>query len=134
MDLDHTTLLFTRYPLIYRGHTNPIAECMVCQGFACGDGWFDLIDRLSAKVEAHARALQARQATPLPMVVQVKEKLGTLRFRLRQWDAQVARWVAATEAESAHTCELCGQPGKLRHGNLIGTRCDAHAEQSEAAP
>ena len=113
MNLDNTALLFDRYPLIYRGHTKPITETMMCQGFACGDGWIDVVDRLSANVEAHARAIQSWKAEALPEVVQVKEKLGTLRFRLRHWDELVARWVVAAEAESAHTCELCGKPGKL---------------------
>ena len=133
MDPNNTALLFSRYPLIYRGHTKPTTETRMCDGFACDDGWFALIDRLSAKVEAHARVIQALEAKPIPEVVQVKEKFGTLRFRLRKWDARVARWVAAAEAESARTCELCGNPGGPDPGNLTRTVCDEHAKQSDAA-
>jgi len=70
--------------------------------------------------------------------VQVKEKFGGLRFyvrldglRLRQDDA-IRRRIGAAMEESFHTCEICGQPGKLREERCIRTLCDLHdAAQGE---
>jgi hypothetical protein len=33
----------------------------------------------------------------------------------------------AAELESIRTCEICGQPGRLREERLIKTLCDEHA-------
>jgi hypothetical protein len=75
-------------------------ETCMCWGFP-GDGWYDLIDRLSAKIE------------PLGAVaVQVKEKFGTLRFYVDGIDEkhfdQVYEYINDAELESARTCEQCG--------------------------
>ena len=61
--------LFKKYPKLYRQHTLSMQETCMCWGICCGDGWFKLIDELSAKLEPYD--IEA---------VQVKAKFGGLRF------------------------------------------------------
>lgn len=51
------------------------------RGFECGDGWFDLIYKLSQDIEAVAREGGLSPNSPeWPKCRQVKEKMGSLRF------------------------------------------------------
>lgn len=44
--------LCRNYPILYKDrYASMYATCM-CWGFECGDGWFDLLDELSGKLEA----------------------------------------------------------------------------------
>ena len=43
--------LFKKYPKLYRQHTLSMQETCMCWGICTGDGWFTLIDELSAKLE-----------------------------------------------------------------------------------
>jgi len=40
--------LIAKYPELYSEHDKPPTESLMCFGFECGDGWYDLIDCLSA--------------------------------------------------------------------------------------
>ena len=40
--------LVEKYPLLYRDRYAPMTETAMCWGFCCGDGWYNLIDILSA--------------------------------------------------------------------------------------
>lgn len=58
----------------------PTTENLMCYGFQCGDGWFDLIWQLSEQIEAYCQ--QQPIAADL-MAVQAKQKFGELRFYTR---------------------------------------------------
>jgi uncharacterized protein with HEPN domain len=117
----HQLELVERYPGLYRVADNPpigMSSPFAREGFAVGDGWFRLIERLSAKMATD----------PELVVAQVKEKFGTLRFYLKlganlRPDLRLARDRAVRE--SAHTCEVCGNPGKLltRWRGWLAVRC-----------
>jgi hypothetical protein len=89
-------------------------------GFECGDGWFDILDELFAKMEASDTEIK---------LTQVKEKFGTLRVYYYGGDDTVDKWVEAAEARSAVTCEQCGQPGELRGTRWVYTACDECEEE-----
>lgn len=101
------------------------------RGVECGDGWFDLIDRLSCACESEIQTLVA-QGLPKdvwPRIAQIKEKFGGLRFYVRgpmsgSLRAQIQQ--AQTET-SFHICECCGASGKLRTDRRLYTRCDSCA-------
>jgi len=40
--------LVEKYPLLYRDRYAPMTETAMCWGFCCGEGWFNIIDTLSA--------------------------------------------------------------------------------------
>jgi hypothetical protein len=93
-----------------------------------GDGWEDLLRRACARILA---AVVLTGGTF--RATQIKEKYGPLRF---YWTGDLSAKAAAAveeaidlaEARSATTCEVCGEPGVLRGGPWLTTRCDAHAE------
>ncbi len=92
-------------------------------GFQCGDGWYGLLRRLSAKLE------------PLGVTAQqVKNKYGQLRFYLdvgiftdQQWD-NVRDIIDEAEIESETTCATCGN--LATYAGL----CDLHREATYIIP
>lgn len=91
---------------------------------AVGEGWRPILERL------HVDLLRV---APTYGVTQVKEKFGGLRVYLLREPSKVSQLLAAAEREAARTCEVCGQPGKLRQGSWLKTLCDEHAAGRAAA-
>jgi hypothetical protein len=96
------------------------------RGFEHDDGWFEILWRLCVDLEPLVAGHEFE-------VVQVKEKLGGLRFyvrldglRLSHADDAISRRIGAAIDESFRTCEICGQPGILREQRWIRTLCDLH--------
>ena len=51
MSPEKTEYLIKKYPNLYSGYQEPPNQNLMCFGFECGDGWFNIIDDLSAKLE-----------------------------------------------------------------------------------
>jgi len=129
----------------------------------CGDGWFVLLDilcnRIQSKIDNRLKGIQydtefnekfdagefdqlahkqprRKIKEPIPQVVaaQIKEKFGTLRFYCEGvQEPEISGMIDIVEIISGHTCELCGNPGKLRTDrSWIRTLCDDHAVQHSA--
>ena len=113
MNKKNETYLYNNFPVLYRGMTLPISQSNMAFGLECRDGWFDIIDELSKKLE------------PLDVVAsQVKEKYGTLRFYIHSGTDEAYDLIDEAEAKSEETCELCGAPGELRGAGWVTTMCD----------
>jgi len=69
-------VLCRRYPNLYQERRGAMRMTSMCWGFCCGDGWFTLIDTLSAEIDRHAQKHELEV-----IVTEVKEKFGDLRFR-----------------------------------------------------
>lgn len=151
----NTQKLYADFPRLYRNATDPYS-CMTW-GFACGDGWFDIVYKLSADIEADALAQGLDPASNVwPAALQVKEKFGTLNFYVgipkddeSEDEDSVAieqhgqilsihpvpniESIRALVAEAAHrsatTCQRCGQPATLIREGYWRTLC----EQCETA-
>lgn len=110
--------------------------------FAFARGWFPIIVHSCEAIDALVRVDQYQHRFHWE---QIKEKFGTLRLH---WHArgrgvanasgrdglvaaQIAEIVRAAEAQSAHTCIVCGSAGTLRPNGWALTLCDEHARQSE---
>lgn len=65
----------------------------------------------------------------VPVVVQVKEKFGTLRFYTHGATEQQYTYIDFAEHISGSICERCGSPGKVRGGSWLTTLCAKHAIQ-----
>ncbi|HDR8993915.1 hypothetical protein [Burkholderia vietnamiensis] len=105
--------LYERYPAIFEHEP----------GFACGDGWFDLIDVLCAQLQG-----VTEHGGPQVVATQVKEKFGSLRFYTASLNDEQHGMVELAEALSVRICEVCGSRGQLYKPGWVRTRCDAHAE------
>jgi hypothetical protein len=63
----------------------------------------------------------------LPIVVQAKEKYGTLRFYAHYTTDEMEELISQAEKKSETTCETCGGEGVLRGNGWLMTRCKNHA-------
>lgn len=117
--------LCKRFPLLYADrHADMSGTCM-CWGFECGDGWYEIIERLSSKLEKAIAALPAEERGEY-RAVQVKEKYGTLRFYMTAETREMEKCIVDAERESAFTCEACGAAGKGRGMGWLYTACEEH--------
>jgi hypothetical protein len=94
-------------------------ETLMPFGFAHGDGWFDLVWRLCERLEPVVSAAEKETERSFH-VLQVKEKLGGLRFYPNYNNDPISALIEAAEIESFRTCEVCGQPENT--GASIGSR------------
>jgi len=116
--------LFNDFPDLYRGCNKPMTESLMCFGFECGNGWFQLIYDLSSDLMRITRT----KGYKTPVVVQVKEKFGGLRFYINGSQDEYQGRIMAAEELSFQTCEMCGRKGERRSGGWIQTLCDKHAK------
>ncbi len=129
--------LFDRFNFF---HPEKITTSLMCFGFECNDGWFDIIWDLCEDIE---RLLKKSNIDI--EVIQVKEKFGGLRF---YWNFigdfleiegedegaltdeadriynDIESLIKKAEEISYQTCEVCGKPGKPIRGGWITTLCE----------
>ena len=115
-------------------------------------GWTGIIDTLcnliSLKVEGAKRRLKYALENPelsldsehirklerevaaaleeLPIITQVKEKFGGLRFYVSDATDEVHNYIEFAESMSFRVCEMCGAPGEPRSDGWTKTLCDRH--------
>jgi hypothetical protein len=124
--------------------------------FSIGDGWYDIIDTLcgmlSYRAENSKRRLKYAMENPnakfnkpiseleadvnkaleeLPIIAQVKEKFGTLRFYVDGGTPEMHNYIEFAEAMTSRVCEVCGSPGKSRNDGWVRVLCDKHNREQE---
>lgn len=104
--------LFESYPELYADYKLPPNRSLMCFGFECGDGWYDIIKKLSKRIMTIAEQTGAK-----PRAVQVKEKFGELRFYISGATKEILDAIEEAREESLRTCEICGKPGELHERN-----------------
>ena len=120
--------------------------------FSVGDGWYNIIDVLCSqlsrtvnhyrlmikykiKKSEDVRELEdklKKAIEELPIISQVKEKFGGLRFYIDGGTEEQLVMIDFAEAMSLKTCETCGDRGRSRGGGWIKVLCDKHADEREA--
>lgn len=125
--------LLDDFPHLFR---NP-NESSMQRGFECGDGWYDLIYKLSQDIEAVARKYGLLPDSPnWPLCRQVKEKMGSLRFVVfaveghAELNERISELRLAALDRSLHVCEKCGQPRRLVSDTCIATMCPGCARNA----
>jgi hypothetical protein len=104
-------------------------------GFAVGEGWWLIIERLCANIQ-HYIDWQNKNHEKHPVVeqvvvLQIKEKFGGLRFYYSGGDEQVYGMVRMAESWAGNSCETCGNRGVSRSGGWIRTLCDEHEAERQ---
>lgn len=104
--------------------------------FEFKDGWTDLVYNLGKDITELCELTNCE----IPLMLQVKEKLGTLRFyyddnKFNYPDAvknSIFALVSQAVWKSANICENCGKYGELRvtKRGLWFTTCEEHKEDS----
>lgn len=97
-------ILYGRYPLIFAERHLPADQSCMPRGIETGDGWFEPIDALCTQLQWDADHV----ISPQPVAIQVKEKFGSLRFRLRHPTERQHGMVMLALELSTRLCEVCG--------------------------
>lgn len=123
MDAKLQNQLFEQYPAIFAERTLPETQTAMCWGITTGNGWFDLIDALCARLQWETNHTGAPQA----VAAQVKEKMGTLRFYVREASERQTGMIDLATELSRRICDVCGGSGtSVTVGRVRATRCAAH--------
>ena len=160
MRADLTQKLYADFPDLFCQHTNP--RSLLHHGFACDDGWYDIIYTLSSQItaivsrlaKAHASNIQNKvgskpdSGSDKPDMIrtdqqdefdprkysasQVKEKFGVLRFYMNRYNDEINVAIADAEAKTETTCESCGGVGSMREDGWIRVLCDPCEEVRQA--
>ncbi len=144
--------LCSKYPELFRDRNGNPKNTAMCWGFECGDGWYSLIESICEYLMLDVNRLKSRIASDyfdntekekmklelieaekkVPVVFQVKEKFGGLRFYV-DGAATVKQFEYINFAEnfSYRICEECGtMKDVMTYG--IGwnkTLCNTHADK-----
>ncbi|MGA7744118.1 MAG: hypothetical protein WBP56_13465 [Polyangia bacterium] len=131
MTAAHVLSLLERFPVLYReawATPSNAASPFARDGFDVSDGWFGIVERMSAKLAAD----------PANHIDQLKEKWGRLTVYLtRPEDAaapaptaagmpgeELDRAIDEAEEESERTCLVCGEPGTSeKRGRWVTVLC-----------
>jgi len=96
--------------------------------FECMDGWLDIIEELSDKLERELEKLEVcKWGYRTAHAVQVKEKFGGLRFYMSTETEHMSQHIREAEDRSYETCEVCGKPGKVKPAKWLVVRCEEHS-------
>jgi len=116
MEIEKQRFLVKTYPNLYKQGMS----------FDCEDGWFDLINDLSYKLEPLIlKENEEIDEDFFSYATQVKEKFGGLRFYMSTATDQMYELIYDAEDTSLVTCELCGKPGKINNHAWVTCRCNS---------
>jgi len=116
MNKKNTEYLFNKYKDIFADKDN-------MSFFECDDGWLSLIDCLCNLIMCHCN----NEKINPPLAIQVKEKLGGLRFYINNCqDTTIYNYIMFAEEMSFHICEICGTTNNVStlDKGRITTLCD----------
>lgn len=135
MSPDLDAALCKKYPHVFFDRNASMRTTAMCWGFECGDGWYKIIDRAAAKLEALiideiAKDSKAWEAGYY-RASQVKEKYGVLCFYLLGGTDKMYAITDNAERQSEKTCERCGKKGKLRGIGWLYTACLKHTRKED---
>lgn len=99
--------LFEKYPKIFRQKDLSAKETAMCWGITCGDGWYELINALCSHLQHNIDNNSGEKYTQIE-AVQVKEKLGGLRFYVDSCSDYQSGAIHFAERMSYKICEECG--------------------------
>lgn len=98
----------------------------------CGHGWDDLLDRLFMLMHDRWNRMEFHEDDRF-VVMQVKEKFGTLRVYTSFGDDSIFGMIAMAESASSFICENCGSSGaRLIGKGWLVTRCTSCVPEDES--
>ena len=116
-------------------------------GFACGAGWWPIVEALCVNIQGHIDWKNNTRAKLLEdnpynheipdeveqvVVRQIKEKFGGLRFYYDGGDDEISGMVRMAESWASRACETCGAPGTRGGQGWVRTLCPTHRAEADA--
>ena len=87
-----------------------------------GNGWMELVYKMLVEIDD---LYFKRDCNIDVIILQIKEKYGSLRVSDNKLDAEIGFIVSKYEQLSKSTCEICGAEGKMvRDEYWISVRCE----------
>jgi hypothetical protein len=129
MDLRHERSLIQRWPDWFDLKGNP-HDTLMCFGFQHGDGWYGLVWQLCEELEplVHELNMGLQSSGERFRVLEVKQKMGALRFYISHHTERIDAAIEATCLRSLQICEVCSRlirTVELRdHSGWLVTLCD----------
>ena len=140
---DMQKYLYDKYPIIFQDKDKDMSQSCMFWGIDCGTGWGNLLNRLCEQLQLIANT------TGIQVVAQqVKEKYASLRWyfhtirtpvlptedtltdeQSRIWHNIIDDLVQQAEDKSEHTCEECGEYGKVCGRGWYKTLCKTCADK-----
>ena len=92
-----------------------------------GDGWLILLRKMAYEIKEYIELNYPDSVAEEFTFTQIKEKFGELRVYFYPYFEELDDIVDKYVKISARTCEVCGNPGKIRSdGYWLMARCDKH--------
>ena len=111
------------YPDVFKQIESSLPMPYYLFGFECHEGWYDILDRLAAKINFELG--EDPEVKEHFFISQIKEKYGSLRFYVFGETINISEAIEEAEQESLTTCEMCGEKGRIRkEGGWYMVRCD----------
>ena len=122
--------LYAKYPQIFYQKDLPMTQTCMCWGIDTGDGWYQIIDELCAKIQDHVVEIRKTHRKATIQATQVKEKMGGLRFYLNYSDDYIDNLIEEATKKSYKTCDVCGAPGHCAaYRRWWVTLCKEHSDE-----
>jgi len=130
MNEEFEKTIYSRYPKLFKNVTKPDRPMDFFWGCEHEAGWFNIVDSLCKEIVRHIdwkHRDTPEDERPYPVVQQVKEKFGGLRFYYYGGDDIIAGMVSFAEAMSQQICEKCGNKGTTNwKRSWVKTLCEEH--------
>lgn len=128
MSPDKNSRLFAAFPLLYSQHKR--VKSRMSEGFLCGDGWFDIVWKLSERLEAMIHEVDNETDGWHPSACYVRERDGQLDFVLSNQDFvtdEMRHAIKDAQVECMKQCEICWRPAHYAFvGRTPQTLCVKH--------
>lgn len=118
-----TDQLYELCPNVYYNNENDL------YGIETGNGWYSLIEKLSLQLEEILLKIPEQERKNY-RAIQIKQKLGLLRFYLSDSTPEMDALIIQAEENSGCVCEICGEPGGIINSSFVRrTRCLIHSDR-----
>lgn len=121
MDVELEEKLKKEFPILY-SRSESDDSLFQYFGFECGNGWFEVIKKMSQKLEPLFK--KQEQDGFYPAITQVKEKFGSLMVYGNNLTEEMNHVIYEAAKESQSVCENCGKPGTVRKRGYVQVLCD----------
>jgi hypothetical protein len=111
--------LAEKYPTLFKDLWGDKTKTCMAWGIECGDGWYQILD------DCFKEILECPSGDTI-VLVQVKEKYGTLRIYTNSGTDCIDEAIDRAEIKSETTCEDCGDFGVLDTTGWWSVRCENH--------
>lgn len=122
--------LVKKYPSFFRDYKGDMRVTCMAWGMEMGDGWYQIFADLNEDIAHYLTSLKP-EYVPDFYWSQAKEKYGTACWYYNGGDNVIYALVSIAEHQTAHTCETCGEYGRIRGKGWYYTSCNEHAEEGD---